>query len=313
MGKRTSSYWVLLLGVLCASSGAIFARLAQGEGTASVTVAAYRLSFSVIILAPILFIRYRGYFSQISTADLGKCLAGGLFLAIHFGTWISSLEYTSIASSVVIVTTSPIWVALYTILFQKNRPGRMLYLGLLIALLGGAVVGLSEGCRLEGGIPVCGGNVQVRNAMLGNILALIGAWMAAAYLLIGKDVRQRVDLPPYIFLVYGCAALLLVLFQLVTGGGMHIPSLAAFMWLVCLAIFPQLLGHTSLNWALKKLSATYVSIALLGEPIGSTLLGYLLFQEVPSWIKMLGAVLILTGILLVSLEEKEKLPQEAVS
>lgn len=313
MLNRTRPHWILFFGVLCASSGAIFAKLAQNEGTSSLIVAAYRLLFSVIILAPILLIKYRGYFYKIALFDVGMCFLGGLFLAIHFATWISSLEYTSIASSVVIVTTNPIWVALFTIIFQRVRPGRLLVIGLIIALTGGVVVGISEGCDFSKGMLVCSEQVEASNATLGNILALIGAWMAAGYLLIGKKVRQRMPLPSYIFLVYGFAAIILVFYQLVFGGGLIISSGQALLWLICLAVFPQLLGHTSLNWALKKLSATYVSIALLAEPIGSTIMGVVLFNEIPSWIKVFGAILILGGILLVSLDENEKKIQAAIS
>lgn len=306
MLNRISSHWILFFGVLCASSGAIFAKLAQNEGTPSLVVAAYRLSLSVIILLPILFSRYNDNFRNIAVKDIGKCFLGGLFLAIHFATWISSLEYTSIASSVVIVTTNPIWVALFTIIFQRVRPGKLLIIGLVIALAGGAVVGISEGCEFSQGALKCAGETQLRNTSLGNILALIGAWMAAGYLLVGKNIRQRMPLLPYISLVYGFAAIILVVYQLVFGNGLAIPNSKAFIWLVSLAIFPQLLGHSSLNWVLKKLSATYVSIALLAEPIGSTLMGILLFNEIPSWIKVFGAFLILGGILLVSLNENKK-------
>ena len=137
-------------------------------------------------------------------------------------------------------------------------------------------------------------------AFLGDFLALVGAWMAAGYMLVGRKLRVKTSLIPYIFVVYGAAAIVLLAVMLAMGKSpVGYPPLA-YLWFVLLALVPQLLGHSSFNWALRYLPASFVSVVLLGEPIGSTILAYFILQEKPGWLKLGGAVLILAGIYLAS-------------
>jgi drug/metabolite transporter (DMT)-like permease len=173
--------------------------------------------------------------------------------------------------------------------------------GMLLALIGGLVIGFSEACRWENGMTCPPANEFFKGqAFLGNFLALAGAWMAAGYLLIGRRLRAKMTLIPYIFVVYGMAAVILLIIMLASGEkALGLPP-QAYFWILLLAIFPQLLGHSTFNWALKYLPASLVSITLLGEPIGSIILAFLILDETPSVPELIGAALILGGIFLAS-------------
>ena len=164
------------------------------------------------------------------------------------------------------------------------------------------MVGISDVCGWNGGELTCPpfSDFVRGQAFLGDILALIGAFMGAGYILIGRQLRARISLTGYIFLVYGMAALVLLSIMLLAGQSLLGYSVNIYLLLLLLAIVPQLLGHSSFTWALGYLSAAYVSITLLGEPVGSTILAYFILQESPGVIKIIGAILILAGILLAS-------------
>jgi drug/metabolite transporter (DMT)-like permease len=276
----------LLLGIVAVSSGSIFIRFAQSDAP-SLTIATYRLGLATLILLPIAWLRYRREIRGLKTADWAWLLASGLFLAVHFGTWITSLEYTSVASSVALVSTSPLWVALIAWIAWREPMTFSLVTGLGLALAGSIIISLAEAQS----------SISTR-PFLGNILALVGALAVCGYWLIGRHLRRKLDLVPYVTVVYGTAALLLLaatLFFRQPLSGFHS---ATYIWFLLLALLPQLLGHSSFNWALRHLPAAFVALATLGEPIGATILALLLLAEVPSPLKIAAAVLILAGIYL---------------
>lgn len=305
--RRSTLTLSLLAGILAVSTAAIFIRLAQHEDAASIVIAAARLTIASLILAPFALSRYRSELRQLSRREWILALLSGLFLAFHFATWITSLEYTTVASSVVLVTTTPLWVALLSPLVLRERLGKAAVLGLILALAGGIVVGLSDACAWKAGALSCpplrtffGGT-----SFLGDFLALFGAWMAAGYMLVGRKLRAKMELVPYIFVVYGMAAVVLMIIMLGMGESpLGLPPLA-YLWFALLALVPQLFGHSTFNWALKFLPASLISMTLLGEPVGSTLLAYFFFQETPGWVKIVGAALILVGIYLAARGEKK--------
>jgi drug/metabolite transporter (DMT)-like permease len=181
-------------------------------------------------------------------------------------------------------------------------------IGMLLALLGGIVVGLSEICSLGAGGVSCLAPKDIfrGEAFLGDALALIGALMAALYMVIGRRLRGGLSLVSYIFIVYGMAAIVLIIIMLAAGySGFGYPA-QAYVWLLLLGLIPQLVGHSSFNWALGYLSAAFVAITLLGEPIASTILAYLLLNETPSGLELFGAILILSGILIASRSEMRR-------
>jgi len=298
----------IIFGILAVSTASIFIKFVQQEKVASLVIAAYRLGIATIVLSPIALIRYRSEIKKLSAKDLRFSLLSGFFLAIHFATWIQSLEYTSVASSVVLVTTTPLWVALFSPFTINEKITRMISMGLILALLGTIVVGLSDICDFQNGL-VCPPFNQFfqGEALWGDFLALVGAWTAAGYVILGRKIRPRLSLVPYVFLVYGMAAILLVVFMFGSEVQYRGFSGQTYVWLVLLGLIPQLLGHSTFNWALGYLPAALVSVSLLGEPIGSSILAYIFLSEVPGIIKVFGAILIFAGIIIASRKEKPEI------
>lgn len=289
----------LLVAILAVSTASIFIRFAQREAP-SLVIAALRLTFASLALAPVALTRHREELRKLTRGELLLGLLAGAFLAVHFATWISSLEYTSIASSVVLVSTGPLWVALFSPIFLKEPLTRPVLAGMTLALAGGTIIGLSDSCSisLQGSGLACppfSEFVQGR-AFLGNFLALAGAWAVAGYLMIGRRLRGGMRLVPYIFIVYGIAAVVLLGFMRVAGQSPIGFSASTYVWILLLALVPQLIGHSTYNWALRYLPAALVSVTTLGEPIGSAILAYFILREAPTALTIVGGVLILGGI-----------------
>jgi drug/metabolite transporter (DMT)-like permease len=300
-----SPYLALALALVAVSTAAVMIRIAQGEAP-SLVIAASRLVIATVVLAPFALSRYRDELAQLPHRQWVWAGLAGLFLAAHFATWITSLEYTSVASSVVLVATVPLWVALASPALLKEKLPLIALIGLVVALAGSTIVGLSEGCQLESGRLLCSamGNVFQGRAMVGNLLALAGAVCDAAYIMIGRKARGTLSTVPYIFIVYGVAAVVLMIVSLSLGYAFTGYSVPVYACLLLLGLVPQLIGHSTVNWALKYLSASFVSVALLGEPISATVLALIFLGEAPSVLEIGGGVLILVGIYLATRSEK---------
>ncbi len=303
----------LSFGILAVSTASIFIRYALGYAPALV-VAAYRLTIATLVLAPLALIRYRKELGSFHRKEILLALCSGIFLSIHFATWITSLELTTVASSVVFVTTTPLFVALLAPVFLKEKLTRLVVFGMLLALAGGIVVGLSDSCTWQAFKLTCPPPSQFirEKAFLGDLLALAGAVAASFYVMLGRRLRSKMSLVSYIFVVYGMAAVGLVFLVLGSGETPWNYPAPAYLWFILVALVPQLIGHTTFNWALGYLSAAFVSITLLGEPIGSTILAYLLLKETPTIFKVFGAILILAGILIASRSEQLPVEQSTV-
>ncbi len=305
--KRFFPVLVLTIGILAVSTASIFIRYAQRDAP-SLVIAAYRLSIAGVILAfPMLF-RHRETLRALSRRELGLALASGAFLAVHFATWISSLAYTTVASSVVLVTTTPLWVGLLSPLVLGESLTMPIIAGMVATLVGGTLIGVGDACA---GLVCHWGAAFAGGALWGDFLALAGAWAAAGYFLIGRRLRAKTPLLVYIGLTYGMAAVVLDVLVAFSGQPVVGYRPQTYLWFLLLALVPQLIGHTSFNWALRYLSAAFVAITLLGEPVGSTALAYVFLQEVPSSLTLIGAILILGGIAVASLNEKKAPVPEA--
>ena len=298
---------VLLAGILAVSTASIFIRFAQ-PAASSLTIAAGRLVLATLALSPFALTRHRAALARLTGRELRLAALAGLFLAAHFALWIASLERTTVASSVVLVTTTPLWVGLLSPLVLREPLSRRLALGIALALAGGVIVGLGD--ARGAALPALAG--QPGGALLGDLMALSGAWMMAGYLMVGRRLRAGLALVPYVFTVYGMAALLLTIAMIATGRSLFGLAPGTYLWLALLALVPQLLGHSSFNWALRYLPASFVAIALLGEPAGSSALAWGLLHEVPTPLKLAGAVLILAGIAVAALSAPAA-PAEAVT
>jgi drug/metabolite transporter (DMT)-like permease len=224
-----------------------------------------------------------------------------LFLAAHFVTWITSLEYTSVASSAALVTTNPVWVGLATVFLFRERLARQTVVGIAISLLGCLLIIAVDAGAAEA-VPEAG---NARQPLLGNSLALVGALGVSAYLLTGRSIASRFSLLAYITLVYGAAAVVLMLAALVAGVELWRYSAAGWWTLAGLALGPQLVGHTAFNWSLRRLSPTFVALSILGEPVGSAILASLLFAEIPSAGQLAAFATLLAGIVVAAMGERQ--------
>ncbi|HSR20082.1 MAG TPA: DMT family transporter [Anaerolineales bacterium] len=290
--------FALALAIGAVSTASIFIRLAQA-GAPSITIAALRLGIATACLAPIALSRHRRELRSLGRRELALAFVAGGFLAIHFATWITSLEYTTVASSVVLVSTGPLWVGLISPLLLQERMTPATIWGLALALLGGIVIALGGACTLQTGLRCTPPNATAGALSLwGNFLALAGAWAVSGYLVIGRRLRPRLSLIPYVFLVYGCAACVLLSAAILSGAPIMSLSAQTYLWIALLALVPQLVGHSTYNWALRYLPAAVVAVTTLGEPIGSAMLAFIILNERPAAFVLAGAVLILAGIYL---------------
>ncbi|MCO5184280.1 MAG: DMT family transporter [Anaerolineae bacterium] len=289
---RVSPLLGLAVGVLAISTGSILVRIAQGENVPSLVIAAWRLTFAALILLPFCLARRRDELRSLNSADMRFAALSGMMLALHFATWITSLEYTSVAVSTVLVTTSPLWVALAAPFFLGERVTRPVKIGIGLALVGSVIISLGS---------FGGGSAPV----WGSLLALLGAITAAAYLLIGRKLRVKLSLLTYVTLVYTIAALILIVLALAAGNNLLDYSAQTFFLFLLLALFPQLIGHSSFNWALGFLPVAYVTVAVISEPIGASILALLFFQEIPTPLTLLGSAFILGGLIVAGRKEIE--------
>ncbi|MGF1512791.1 MAG: DMT family transporter [Elainellaceae cyanobacterium] len=293
MTGRWQAAAVLYFGVFCVSTSAVFVRLALGAAETagvgfSLVIAASRLILASLILLP----TWRHFQpSRYQPGAAAYSAIAGVLLALHFATWITSLSYTSIAASTVLVTTNPIWVALVSWLWLKERLPRRTVVGIAVTIVGGVLVGWQ------------GGGAVGQNPLLGNGLALVGAWTFSLYFLLGRAAQRRgLKLGQHSAIAYTVAAVTLLplpwAFEASYGG--YPPSVYGYIGLM--ALVPQLLGHTSLNWAATRMSPTLVTLVILMEPVGASLLGYLAFGEVPGVRVLMGAIVILAGVTLAAAE-----------
>jgi len=281
---RITSSIVLLIGIIAVSAASILIRNAQTTAP-SLVIASYRMTIASLVVVPVALWRHQKELRKLRATEWLLAAASGVFLALHFAAWVTSLEYTSVTSSVVLEGTSPLWVAVGSCLLLRERLTRLVAAGLIVAVTGGLVIGLgdmTQGARSA--------------SLLGDSLALLGALMVTGYWVIGRRVRGSLSLVPYVAIVYSMAAVVL----LIMAAGARQPltgyDTTTYLWLVLLALVPQLVGHSSFNWALARLPAVFVAVATLGEPIGATVLAYFLLSETPTTIRMFGAALVLAGI-----------------
>lgn len=282
--RAASPGLVLLVAVLAMSWGGPLVRYASAP---ALVVAGWRVGFSVLFIAAVVLVRDRGRAIRgLALRDWALAAASGAFLAGHFWSWIASLSYTTVASSVVLVNTQPVFVAILSILFLGERPTGRQWAGIAVAVAGAAVIGWGD----------FGGGTR---PLVGDLLAVAGALFVSLYYVIGRRLRQRMDLWSYIGVVYGVAAGVLL------GAAAALPDVAvtgypATDWAVFLALAagPMMIGHTGVNYALRHVRAYVANLALLGEPIGATLLAWWLpgIRERPSLQLVLGGSLVLIGI-----------------
>ncbi len=267
------------VGVLAVSAAAIFIRLADAP---AVAVAFWRCALGAALLLPPAVVR-RERFPRGKTLYIG--LASGVALGAHFGFWISSLDYTSVAASVVLVSTQPVFVAILAYLLFGERTSPMSFMGILVALAGTAVI--------------AGDGSVGSAAIFGNMLALVGAITVAVYVLIGRSSRTGgVGVLPYSIVVYSAAALTLLPVALLLDARLWGYPGETWFWLGAITLGPQIMGHTVFNWALRYVEASIISGTILAEPVVSALLAWLILSEKPGLPTILGGAVVLGGLFL---------------
>jgi drug/metabolite transporter (DMT)-like permease len=273
---------LLVLGVVAVSFSAVLVRIAGDEQTPPLAIAFYRCAFAAAVLVPLAALGHRSELRALTPRQRRLMLASGVFLAAHFATWIPSLSFTSVAASSVLVTTQPLWVALFGRAIGERPPPRA-FVGIGIALAGTILI---AGADLGGS----------GRALIGDALAVAGAICGAAYVLVGRSVRQQVSLVPYTAVAYGSAAA--VLAAVLALAGIPFAGYEPRIWLVfaLITIGPQFLGHTVFNYLLGHLRASVVAVAIMAEPVGATLLAFAIRGEVPGAAAVAGGILILAGV-----------------
>jgi drug/metabolite transporter (DMT)-like permease len=280
---------LLIIGVLAVSTSSILIRLANLKAGAggfgfSLVLAASRLTLSALILLPAW---PKIQWNSLQSGARRYAAAAGLCLALHFALWITSLSYTSIAASTALVTTNPVWVALLSRFWFGEKLSKVSIAGIAVALAGGMAIAVGSA-----GAPSAG-SLQ----LLGDFLALAGSWAVSLYLLLGREAQRRgLGIGGYIAIAYTVAAIVLLPLPIGFGvtytGYPHI----VYFYILLTAALPQLVGHTILNWAVVQISPTLVTLAILFEPVGASILGYLLFGEMPGQAVLAGAALLLLGV-----------------
>ncbi len=312
---------VLALALIGLSFAAPLTRLSTAP---ALVIASWRLGFSLVIVAAALLAgggwrEWRG----LGVFDFVLASGAGVLLALHFWSWNASLEYTSVAASVSLVNLQPVIIAAGSGLWLNEAPRRSQWLWILVAVVGALVVGLGDvpgGLRglgdalLGGGVGGDGasgsggggGSGGGSRALFGDALALLGAVTAAGYYLIGRRLRQRLAIWPYVGLVYGAAFVVCVVLSILTGAALAPQPPRELAIFAGLALGPMLLGHTGMNWALAHLPAFVVNLTALGEPVGATLLAAVLpgIRELPGPATVLGGLLVLMGAVMAAREVK---------
>jgi len=288
---RSLTFVVLLGSILVVSTAFLMIRVAQSEQVPSLAIAFWRLAIASALLCVFFGSRKatRNELTTIPRSSLLLMLASGAFLAVHFATWIASLAYTSVASSTALVSTNPVWLALFSWLVLKDRPDRWIWLGVSASLIGGVVIFAVDATTVTIGNP---------NTALGNGLALAGSIAVCGYLLIGRKLSNHVSISTYVTVVFSAAAVALLLIALGSGTKLTGWGSTAWLCLIGLALGPQLIGHSGISWSLRHLAPTMVAVAILGEPIGSALLAWWLLGERIGPLQFAGFALLMTGIFL---------------
>jgi drug/metabolite transporter (DMT)-like permease len=282
--------WLPLIpGVIAVSWAAIMIRACEAPATA---IAFYRMFFSVLLILPLAVTVYRKQFKEFSARTLAMTVLAGILLGWHFYFWVASLNYTTISASVVLVTTQPVFVAIWARILLKERIGGRGIAAIILAIAGSALIaGFDFGLKKE--------------YLLGDMLALAGAVMAGTYLFIGRVVRPTVSTFPYIFVVYGVSSLTLASILGATDNLFAVYSAHDYFYFVLLAIIPTLIGHSLYNYTLKHVAAHKVGISIIGEPIFATIWGILIFSEMPRLTTLAGGLIIIVALILVFSQKGE--------
>ena len=282
---------MIVVGVVGISLSSIFVKYSSAP---SAVTAAYRLLWTILLMSPVTFGRreIRQELFHVSRRNLLLSILSGVFLAFHFTLWFESLHHTSVASSTTIVCTEVIWVSLGYALFLKGRMSLRSVLAIAVTLVGSALIAFADSSA--GGAH-----------LYGDLLSLMAAITVAAYVLLGRVVRESVSTTVYTFIVYASCGVMLLLFCLVQRNSLFGYGFSGILVGLLLAVFSTILGHSIFSWCLKHFSPSFVSASKLCEPVVAAILAGFLFGETPAALQLAGGALILGGVLYYSKLERE--------
>jgi drug/metabolite transporter (DMT)-like permease len=287
LAQRTPPLAALAVAVLAVSTSAI---LVEWSRAPSLVKAFYRVLFTTLVLVPVALGREsdRTAFRRLRGRDLLVAVAAGAALAVHFASWFESLRWTTVAASVTLVQSQPVFVAVGAWALLDERVTRRTVAGIVIAVAGMAL--------LAGGGTLFGAALRGPRPLFGNGLALVGALCYTVYVLSGRSLRQRFPLLPYVIVVYGVCTVVLLAATLARGHALVGYARREWLLFAGMALGPGLFGHTVVNWALAHVESSVVSVSLVAEPVGSTVLAVLLLSEVPTVTTVVGGAVVLAGI-----------------
>lgn len=290
-------YAALAIGVITVSASAIFVKFSASPSS---VIAFYRLFFSVLFMLPLFLAKFTPELRKVTKKDWVFTIVAGVLLAFHFILWFESLNYTSVASSTVLVTLQPLFAFIGTYLFFKEKMTLGAIASGIIAIIGSFIISWGD-FQISG------------SALFGDFLALVACAFITGYLLFGQTVRQRVSLITYTFLVYLISTVTLFIYVVATGESFIPVQQSDWIQFILLALLPTLLGHSLFNWVVKWISTSMISMAILFEPIGAAILAYFLLGESVIWSQVVGGGVVLAGISLFIVNERRlKLKQVAV-
>ena len=266
---------IVLLGVLGASVSSVLVRLSTAP---SLILVLYRVGMATVLLAPVVLVKNREELKKLPLREVGLCLASGAFLGLHFAAYFESLRFTSIASSVVLVDTEVLFVALIGILMFGKRPSKMAWLAIFLALGGSVIIAMAD-------------TAAGPDALRGDIIALAGAFFVAVYTMIGSVCRRTVSTNVYTFLVYLASSITVLIIAILGGHALIGYGNINYFTGFGMAVFCTLMGHSVFSWGLKYLPAAFVSTAKLMEPVFASVLGLAFFGEIPGILTVIGGVI----------------------
>ncbi len=278
---KAKVFTVLFLGIVVVSFASILIRLTPAP---SIIIATGRMVFASIFLTPFFLLQPATGKKELKKVNWFLTILAGVFLALHFAFWIESLKHTTVVSSVVLVAMNPIFVAVLAPFFLREK---ITWRGVLAIVLG-----------LTGALLIAGPNLGSTRLTTGNLLALAGALAASGYVLVGRKLRPGLSLINYIYPVYSVAGLILLIMAMLSGQRITGYPAIAYLFILLLALGPQILGHSSFNWALAYLPAPVVAMSIMGEPVGTTILAWIILHQPPGTMEIVGGILIGAGIYL---------------
>lgn len=284
-------YIAVIIGVIAVSSSPIFVKLANGVPSA--IIANYRLLLAVLIMAPIILSKYRKEFRNINRINWILAIVSGVFLAAHFLLWFESLNFTSVTSSIILITIHPIFVFLGTFLLFQERFSSGSIISLIIILFGGVIIGWGD-------------YNESSNFIYGDLLAILASISLAIYILTGQQTRKNLSLITYTFIVYGIGTITLFLYNIFMQNNFGDYSMENWYIFLALAIIPTFFGHSLFNWAMKWLNNSTVSMAIVFEPVAATFLAYIVLKETMIWSQLLGGTIVVFGLFLFILSTSRK-------